>query len=138
MHHKNILWRQMLVDQVLAEFSKGPFKWGERDCGKMLIWHLRNAGYMIAADGTWTNERGLLRWLKRNGGSGGACLTGWGLQSKPPAFALPADICEIDGCDSPTGAFGVVLGNGRVIAYHESVESLAVIQPKALKAVWSV
>ena len=134
----NLIQRQKLVDDVLAEFSPHPFKWGNHDCGKMLIWHLRNSGRMIATNGTWSNERQLFKWLKRNGGSGAACLDGWGLERKPAARVLAGDIVEIEGSDSPVGAFGIVLGNGRVIAYHEAAETLAVIQPARLKSAWSI
>lgn len=136
--HRNLLERQTLVDAVLAEFGPHPFKWGEHDCGKMIIWHLRNASRPVMADGTWLSQRGLIKWLKRNGGDGATCLDGWGLERIPSARVLPGDIVEIDGSDSPTGAFGIVLGNGRVIAYHEAVETLAVIQPAHLKAAWSI
>lgn len=138
MRQLDILTRRRLVDQVLAEFSIEPFKWGKRDCGKLLIWHIRNSGRFIAADGTWSDARGLFKWLKRNGGSGAACLDGWGLERIAPARVLPADVVEIDGSDSPVGAFGVALGNGRVIAYHESHDVLAVIQPLRLKIAWSI
>lgn len=134
----NLIERERAVNAVLSEFGPHPFKWGQRDCGKMLIWHLRNTGRMILSDGDWTTQRGLLKWLKRNGGSGATCLDGWGLERLTPARALPADIVEIDGSDDPTGSFGIVLGNGRVIAYHEAVETLAVIQPARLKAAWSI
>jgi hypothetical protein len=135
---RNIIQRRNLVDAVLAEFGNDPFKWGERDCGKMVIWHVRNAGFMVASDGAWTNERGLLKWIKRNGGSGAACLDGWGLERIAPARVLPGDVVEVEGSDTPVGSFGIVLGNGRVIAYHEAVQTLAVIQPAALKAAWSI
>lgn len=136
--HPNILEREKLVQALLDEFAPQKFEWGKYDCGKMVIRHLKAAGYKINTGGTWSSQIGLMRFLRRHGGSGAACLDGWGLARIPPARAMMADIVEIDGADSPFGAFGIVVGNGRVLAYHEAVETLAVIQPAELIAAWGV
>lgn len=138
--HLDILQRQKITEQTALKFGDGPFEWGRRDCGKLVIHHIKAMGHAIQTGGTWTTLTGLMRFLRRHGGSGAACLDQWGLTRIPPAYAIVGDVVQIEDADSPTGAFGIVFGNGRVVAYMEGVESLAVVQPLPGKicAAWRV
>jgi len=130
--------RSALVKATLEHFGAHPFEWGKFDCGKMVIHHVKGAGHAARTGGSWATPVGLARFLRRHGGSGAACLDGWGLQRIPPAYALLGDVVEIDGGEPPFGAFGIAVGNGRVMAYHEAHDGLTILQPSKLVAAWRI
>lgn len=125
--------------RTMERFVGPAFDWGKYDCGKMLIAHLREMGHRprIGAGGTWKTPLGLKRFLASHGGSGAACLDGWGLMRIAPAMAIVGDILEMPG-EPPFGAFGICVGNARVMAYHEDTEGAAIIQPTDYVAAWRV
>jgi len=133
-----MLDRKTLTVATLDHFGPHPFEWGKFDCGKMVIHHVKAAGHAAPTGGTWTTPRGLVRFLRRHGGSGAACLDGWGLVRKPPAYALMGDVVEIGGGEPPFGAFGIVIGNGRVMAYHEAHSGLTIMQPLNIISAWGI
>lgn len=133
--------RRTATLRTLQRFTGHPFTWGKYDCGKMLISHLREMGHRprIGPGGSWRNPVGLARFLRRHGGSGAACLDGWGLPRIPPATVLVGDILEMAG-EPPFGAFAVALdnGRGRIMGYHEDEEGLAVAQAIDVLNAWRV
>ena len=133
----NILERRDATQRTMDRFVGRPFAWGKYDCGKMLISHLREMNHRptIGVGGTWCTPLGLKRFLARKGGSGAACLDGWGLPRIAPAEAWIGDVIEMPG-EPPFGAFGVSIGNGRALAYYEEAEGAAVIQPLQFIAAW--
>lgn len=120
--------RRNATETTLNAFVGRPFEFGKYDCGLMVIDHVKRMGHSISVGFTWSNAVGLKRFLNRNGGSGAACLDGWGLPRIPPAFAMMGDVVEIVG-EPPFGAFGICIGNGRILAYHEDAEGACIIQP---------
>lgn len=125
------------VNATIERFSGKPFEFGACDCGKMVIAHLKAMGWPIRTGGTWKNAVGLKRWLRRNGGSGAACIDAWGLLRIPPAARIVGDIVELEG-ETEFGCFGIAVGNGRILAFHEDAIGAAIIQPAGLpiKAAW--
>lgn len=123
-----LIAKREAVQAAVEEFGGKPFAWGTVDCGKMVISHLRRLGWKIRTGGTWRSAIGLQRFLRRHGGSGAACLDGWGLARIPPAMAIIGDIVEIGG-EPPFGAFAIVVGNGNVLAFHQDVEGAAILHP---------
>jgi hypothetical protein len=131
-----LIERTEAVNAAIAGFAGRALEIGTIDCGKMLVAHLKALGWKISTGGTWRNAIGLQRFLRRHGGSGAACLDGWGLPRIPPAMAIIGDIVELDG-EPPFGAFGIAVGNGRVLAFHEDAEGAAILQPmKPPLAAW--
>lgn len=133
----NLVQRRDATKRTMERFVGRPFTWGEFDCGKMLIAQLREMKHrpVIGPGGTWKNAVGLKRFLSRHGGSGAACLDGWKLPRITGAEAWLGDIVEMPG-EPPFGAFGIVVGNGRVLAYHEDTEGAAIIQPAQIIGAW--
>ena len=132
--------RRDATRRTLERFAGHPFAWGQYDCGKMVIAHLRLMGRrpVLGPGGSWKTMAGALRFARRHGGSGSACLDGWMPGSRIiPAHAIIGDIVEMPG-EEPFGAFGVCVGNGRVLAYHEDAEGAAIIQPGQYVAAWRV
>lgn len=132
--------RRDATRRTVERFAGHPFAWGQYDCGKMVIAHLRMMGRrpVLGPGGSWKSAIGLTRFLRRHGGSGAACLDEWMPHSRIiPAQAIIGDIVEMPG-EEPFGAFGVCVGNGRVLAYHEDAEAAAIIQPGQYLAAWRV
>lgn len=125
---QSLVERQAVTQATLDRFAGKPFEWGSIDCGQMVIWHLKAMGWKITVGPTWKTPIALKRFLNRRGGSGASCIDGWGVPRIPPASAIIGDIIEMEG-EPPFGAFGVSLGNGRVLAFSEDVEGTAVLQP---------
>lgn len=120
--------RRDITAATLERFAGKPLAFGTCDCGLIVISHLKAMGWKITTGGTWKSAAGLKRFLNRNGGSGAACIDGWGLPRIAPAMAMMGDIVEIQG-EPPFGAFAVVVGNGRIMAFHEDAEGVAILQP---------
>ena len=132
--------RRDATRRTVERFAGHPFAWGQYDCGKMVIAHLRMMGRrpVLGPGGSWKSAVGLARFLRRHGGSGAACLDEWMPHSRIiPAQAIIGDVVEMPG-DSVGGTFGVCVGNGRVLAYHEDAEAAAIIQPGQYLAAWRV
>ena len=132
--------RRDATRRTVERFAGHPFAWGQYDCGKMVIAHLRLMGRrpVLGPCGSWKTMAGAHRFARRHGGSGSACLDGWMPGSRIiPAQAIIGDIVEMPG-EEPFGAFGVCVGNGRVLAYHEDAEGAAIIQPGQYLAAWRV
>lgn len=135
----NLQERRDATEGTANRFLGHAFAFGRYDCGKMLIAHLRNMRHRptIGPGGTWTSALGLKRFLARHGGSGAACLDGWGLIRIPPAAALIGDIVQVPG-ETEFGAFGISGGNGLLLGYHQDVEGVAWLRPSAFIAAWRV
>ncbi|MEE4452856.1 hypothetical protein V2S85_14480 [Novosphingobium resinovorum] len=124
----NLVERVEAVNATIGQFAGKPFIIGTSDCGKMVIAHLKTMGWTISTGGTWSTTMGLKRFLRRHGGSGATCIDGWGVPRIAPAAAIAGDIVELPD-ETGLGAFGIVVGNGRVLAFHEHADGVAIIQP---------
>ncbi|MGE4321919.1 MAG: hypothetical protein AB7E60_02695 [Sphingobium sp.] len=132
----NLVERRNATRQTMERFAGHPFAWGEYDCGTMVISHLRLFGYdEVIGPGGWSTAIGLQRWLIRHGGSGAAALDGWIGARIDPARRIVGDILEMPAALS-LGAFGIAIGNGRVLAYYEGLEGAAIIQPVQFLTAW--
>lgn len=133
----NLVERADAVNAIIERFAGKPFSFGTCDCGLLVIAHLKAMGWKISTGGTWSTALGLKRWLRKHGGSGAAAIDAWGLPRIAPASVLVGDIVEMEG-EGEFGAFGIVVGNGRVLAFHQDVEGVAIIQPggRPILAAW--
>ena len=127
--------RVSITQKTLEKFVGRSFEFGKYDCGLMVVSHIKAMGWKIRTGGTWSTAVGLQRFLRRHGGTGAACIDGWGIPRITPAMSIVGDVVELPG-EPPFGAFGICLGNGRVLAYHEDVEGAAVIQPTEYVTAW--
>ncbi|WP_260928224.1 DUF6950 family protein [Novosphingobium sp. 9] len=127
----NLHERREATASTLERFAGKPFAFGSCDCGLVVIAHLKAMGWPIKTGGTWSTMLGLKRWLRRHGGSGAAAIDSWGVPRIAPAMVLIGDVVELAG-ETDFGSFGVVIGNGRVLAFHQDADGLAIIQPTGL------
>lgn len=140
--HHPMVRRGEAAQATFDQFIGKPLRYGRFDCGKMVIAHLRRMGHRprIGAKGTWKSLLGLRRFIESHGGSGAACLDGWGLRRIAPAQAVIGDLVELPG-EPPFGAFALCVGNGRVLAWSEhevTAGTCAVLQPLQIVAAWRV
>lgn len=132
--------RRDAAQATLDAFKDKPLAYGIRDCARMVGWHLRRCGYQVKLPptGSYRTARGALRKLRALGhASLPDALDALGLERIVPAAALVGDIVQGPG-DDALAALGVMLGNGRIVGYHEDVPGAAVLQPLALQAAWRV
>ena len=116
------------------------FKWGSCDCSRIIAWHLRqidhNAGLMRF--GNYRTALGARAALKRGGfKSIEDVLDAMLLPRIAPAYAMVGDIVRGAGTDS-FGAFGVMLGNGAMLGFHEDTAGVSVLRRIELETAWSV
>ena len=139
-----LMRRMRAAESAIARFSDKPFAWGEFDCLRLAAFTLREMGHAppLRQAGQYRTLIGAHRALKRTGfATLHAWIDAWGLQRIRPAMALPADILALPSEIETMPALGVVLPNGRVLAYAPElgcaapVTLLAHIHPIAA---WSV
>lgn len=127
----NLAERTEATRATLERFAGVPFDFGRCDCGLMTIAHLKRMGWKPKTGHLWKSTNGARKWLKAHGGDFPAFLDSVGLQRIAPAAAIIGDVMQLCG-EPPFGAFGIAVGNGRVLAFHEDVEGAAIIQPTGL------
>ncbi len=135
-----MLQRRDAAQATLDQFKDRPFKFGQRDCARMTAAHLRRLGYQVKlpAAGSYASARSALKMLRSRGFATIAdALDAMGLERITPAAALVGDIVQGDAGD-PIGALGIVLGNGRLVGYHEHAAGAVVLQQRELAAAWRV
>lgn len=132
--------RRAATEKTLAKYRDQPFRWGRRDCARIVVFQVKGMGHKVSLlkAGSYSSALGAKRALARIGCESLAeALDDAGLPRIAPAFAKLGDIIEIQG-DSPLGALGVYVGNGRIFCYHESHDAPVIFQPVAPVAAWSV
>lgn len=126
---------------LLDEWRDRPFSWQDGvTCVRLCAAHLRRMGYRppLAKAGRYKTALGARRALERAGFADlAAGLDAMGLPRIAPAAALIGDIVELPG-EAPFNALTVVIGNGRVLGFHEDLEGAGVLQPSEYISAWRV
>jgi hypothetical protein len=140
-----LVLRVAIAQDALDTFRGKPFAWGRMDCAKLAAHVLKAAGYKpnLAQFGDYRTDRAAARALKaRHMGD----VLDWvdsikGLHRIAPAAALPADLIAFPG-EGGWHGLAVALGNGRVLAFTETVGdgacSILEANLSAAVAAWSV
>ena len=102
--------RMRTTEAAIARFADQPFAWGTVDCLRLTAFVLREMGHAppLRQAGRYSPLLGAHRALKR---------TGFALRRITPALALPADILALPSGFEAMPALGVVLSQGRVLAF---------------------
>lgn len=132
--------RRDAAQATLDKFGGVAFGYGHHDCAQMVAFHLRKLGYRpkLTKAGRYSAALGATKALKRLGHETlAAAMDAHGFERIPPAATLVGDVMEMEGVDGP-GALVVVLGNGRVLGYHEEAFGAAVLQPNEMMTAWRV
>ncbi len=112
--------RMRATEAAVERFSGQPFQWGANDCLRMAAFVLREMGHAapLRQAGSYATLIGAHRALKRTGfATLDRWIDAWGLRRITPALALPADILALPSEIEAMPALGVVLSQGRVLAY---------------------
>ena len=133
-----LMRRRDAAQSTLEKFRDKPFKWGVRDCSRLVAHHVRLLGYKVKlpASGSYGTMLGASRALTKAGfTSVGAALDALELARIAPAEAIVGDIIEWPS-ENSLAALGIALGNGRMVAYHPDAQGAAVLQPVEFLAAW--
>lgn len=134
-----LIVRADAAQATLDRFEDVPFAWGSADCGRMLAFHLRAIGHAvrIGTAGTYSTAIGATRVLRRIGASSLAAALDQRYPRIVPAEVIVGDVIALPSTGR-LDAIGIVVGNGRAIAYHESAAGAVVVQPVDVIAAWRI
>lgn len=137
---KPLVRRQEAVAATMERFRGKNFVWGSVDCAKMVAFHLKQLGIKVRLSkaGQYKTALGARAALKRLGfDSLSAAMDGHGFERIAPAFALIGDIVSF-ACDHEIGALGIAVGNGNMLAFHESHAQPVIMTMGRLDTAWRV
>jgi hypothetical protein len=125
---------------TLERFRDKSFKWGTRDCSRLVAHHLRLMGYKVKLPpaGSYGSLRGAKRALTAAGHeTPTAAIDAFGFERIPPASAVAGDVIEWPS-ENELSALGIALGNGRMVAFHPEAAGATVLQPNQYITAWRV
>ena len=119
-----LVTRVEIAQEALDTFVGKPFDWGKNDCARLAAFVLRRAGYKpkLSQFGDYRSDRAARKALKaRKMASVVDWIDSVGVMRIAPAATLPGDLIALPGVGGWEG-LTVVLGNGRVLGFSETVE----------------
>lgn len=135
---KTVIERMEVTEATRKKFFGKRFSWGTCDCAKIAAFHARQFGWKVPTTGQYRSYRTAKQALAKLGyNSIPELVSGVGLREIPPAFAMTGDIVSFPS-DADIGAIGIVIGNGNMIAFHESAEGAAIISMGLIDKAWSI
>lgn len=137
---KPLVKRQRAVEATMERFRGKGFAFGSVDCARMAAFHLKQMGHKVRLSraGQYSTLVGAQAALKRLGYETlPDAMDGHGFERIAPAFALMGDIVTF-ASEHPIGALGIVIGNGNMLAFHESHEMPVVMTMGQIDAAWRV
>lgn len=135
---KTVIERMELTEKTRKRFFGKRFSWGTCDCAIIAAAHARNFGWKIPPFAKYRSYRTAKQVLGKLGASTIPDLVASvGLKEIPPAFAMVGDIVSFP-ADADVGAIGIVIGNGNMLAFHESAEGAAIVSMGLIDKAWSI
>ncbi len=131
--------RQRAAQAVVDRFLHTVLAFGERDCIRLGATALREMGRPagLTRAGSYSTLLGATRAMKRAGFADLVeAVDAQGLERIAPAAALPADLVMLPAEAPFGGALTMAVGNGRVIGWHDDVDTAEILQPIAYIAAW--
>lgn len=130
--------RQKATELTIVKFGARRFKWGSCDCAKIAAFHLRKFGWQVPkADGYASAAGAAKRLAEMKCKTLPDLIDRIGLPQITPARAMMGDIVSF-AADSPLGAVGIVVGNGNMMAFHESAQVPVYMSMDNIACAWSV
>lgn len=136
----SLVKRQRAVTATQQKFTGKTFTLGSVDCAKLVGFHLKRLGYKVpfSKGGSYKTPLQAQAALRRAGYETLMdALDGLGLERIAPAAALLGDVVSFDS-GHKIGALGVVVGNGNMLAFHESHELPVIMTMGKIDAAWRV
>ncbi len=137
---KEMVRRQKAVVATKGRFEGKAFAWGSVDCAKMAAFHLKQMGHKVRLSkaGQYTTALGAQAACRRMGGETlPEVMDALGFPRIAPAFAKMGDIVSFQS-DHPIGALGIIVGNGNMMAFHESHDLPVIMSMNLIDAAWDI
>lgn len=125
---------------TVQKYSQRKFAWGTCDCGKIAAFHARKFGWKVPKTGTYKSSVGAKKYLQSLGVETlPDLLDKIGFPSIAPASTLMGDFVSFT-CDDPIGGVGIVIGGGKIMAFHEDYPGPVMIDVdwSKVERAWSV
>lgn len=139
---KPLIRRQKAMDKTMARFAGKPFKLGVNDCVKLARFHLTALGHKLPSTGHYSDVRGAVAALKKQGVRTLAELLDKHFERIPPAFMLPGDLAmppsDPDAPASSLGTIMVKVSANKYAGWHPDHEPLLVMELLQIDAAWRV
>jgi hypothetical protein len=132
--------RQQAVTATMERFGGKHFALGSTDCMKMVGFHLKRFGIKVpfSKGGQYKTALQAQAALRRGGYKTVMdVMDGLGLPRIAPAAALIGDVVACP-ADQPMGALAIVVGNGNMLAFHESQELPVIMTMGMVDTAWRV
>lgn len=140
MSHDLILKRD--AAQATLEAWRGrAWALGSADCVRMAADHLARLGHTVTLppSRSYRTVKGAVRALRKAGHATlAAAIDAQGLGRIAPSRVLPGDLVQMPGEPAVLGGLCVVLGNGRVLGFHEQLAGADVMQAVTVLNAWRV
>lgn len=132
-HGAPMLRRRDAAQATFDAFRERPFKIGYVDCVRVAAHHLRLLGRTVKLppQGSYRTILSARRALTKRGyASIAEAVDATGLVRKAPAGMIVGDLAMMQDSDG-LGGLVIVLGNGRVLGFHEDLlpKGVLVLQP---------
>lgn len=135
---KTVIERMEITEATRKKFFGKRFSWGTCDCAIIAASHARKFGWKVPPFGKYRSYRTAKQVLAKLGVSTiPELVSSVGLKEIPPAYAMTGDIVSFP-ADADVGAIGIVIGNGNMLAFHESAEGAAIISMGLIDKAWSI
>jgi hypothetical protein len=137
---KPLIKRQQAVKATMERFHGKSFVLGSVDCMKMVGFHLKRLGIKVpfAKGGPYKSALSAQAALRRAGHKTVMdVMDSLGLERIAPAAALIGDVVACP-ADNPLGALAIVVGNGNMLAFHESHEQPVIMTMGMVDTAWRV
>lgn len=132
----DLLERMRATQKTVDRFKGKVMQWGRYDCAQLVIAHTRHAGRKIKLP-PYEDRLGAARALKQMGFATLAEGMDALFTRIDPARAIMGDFVEMPGGEG-FSALTVVVGNGRVLGFHEDIPHADILQPLLISGAWSL
>lgn len=132
--------RKNATQETLDQWIDVEFSWGDADCAKMVVSHLRRFGHNpgIAKARSWKSALTAKAAMKRFGYANLIeCMDGMLHDRINGAEALVGDVAAIE-ADNPLGCLCICTGPNQWLSLHESTSGFTIIQITEFKAAWRI
>ncbi|MFD0848206.1 DUF6950 family protein [Sphingosinicella xenopeptidilytica] len=111
--------RYQATSLTVQKYRARKFAWGACDCGKIAAFHARKFGWKVPKTGTYKSAIGARKYLKSLGVETlPELLDKIGFARIAPASSMMGDFVSFES-DDPIGGVGIVIGGGKIMAFHE-------------------
>lgn len=132
-----LLRRKSAIEATLAKYVGKRFSWSNRlTCIHLARFHARQMGHRPPSIPDFRSVKSARTALAKQGHDSLSALLDSLFPRIAPAEAFPGDLVALRGDEGAFECVCVVVGNGRVLSWHEDAEGAAILQPHEYVAAW--